>query len=289
MMFLIAAILGSSFLTIILKLFQVKGVNTAVGIAINYIVGGMLAFLFAPEFMSVCDIVDSEWFVMSLIIGVMFMISFVVYALSAQKSGVAVTAVSGRAAVAIPVIFAFVVLGEEPTLLKISMLILILLALPLIIYKKREGEHVAMSSWVIILPLIVFLFNGTNDTLVQYAQKTMVSDAVQIPILMGTMFAAGAVAGIIWYLVAPKKKFVAPTGRDLLWGSILGATNWVCMFGVFNALNVMDGSIFFPLYYTGAILIATVAGVWAFKERLTVLNYIGVALAVLAIIFLAGA
>lgn len=289
MIYLIAAILGSSFLTIILKMFQLKGVNTSVGIAVNYIVGAALAFLFAPELMSVGEIARCTWFWMSVITGIMFMISFVIYALSAQLSGVAVTAVSGRAAMAIPVIFAFAVLGEQPTWLKVSMLVLILLALPLIIYKKRDATQSRVSLWVVLLPVVVFLFNGTNDTMVQFTQKTMVPDAVQIPILMGTMFAAGAVAGVIWYFIDWRSKRVAPTGRDLLWGTILGATNWVCMFGVFNALNVMDGSLFFPFYYTGAIVIATIAGVWAFKEKLSALNYLGVALAILAIIVLAGA
>ena len=48
----------------------------------------------------------------------------------------------------------------------------------------------------------------------------------------------------------------------------------------------MDGSIFYALYYSGAIVCATIVGVWAFREKLSPLNYAGIVVAVAAIVLL---
>lgn len=286
MWYLIAATISSSLLVIILKLFDLKGVNLYVGITVNYLIGGILAFSFAPMQLPVKEIVTAEWFPISILIGALFMLSFIVYAVSAQRSGVAITTISGRAAVVIPVVFAFAVFGEEPTTLKIAMLVLILLAMVLILRKERgvaKTSEEVKFNWVLLLPLAVFLFNGINDTLVQYAQRTKIDHTDLIPIFTGTMFAGGVATGIITYAISCIKKPHVPTKRDFLWGGVLGFVNWVCMIGVFNALSQMDGSLFYPLYYTGAIVISTVVGVWVFKEKLTKVNYIGIVIAVAAI------
>ncbi|MCC8035089.1 MAG: DMT family transporter [Rikenellaceae bacterium] len=286
MWYLLAAVIGSSSLVVILKVFDLKGVNLYAGITVNYVVAALLSLAFAPAGMSAVEITSAPWFAISLVIGALFMLSFVVYALSAQASGVAVTTISGRAAVVIPVVFAFLFFGEKPTWAKIALLAVILAAM-LMILKKRgagNGERKRFTGIALfILPIGVFLFNGVNDTLVQYAQREMIPSADLYPLFNGVMFIAGAFTGLVCYnLAGIRRKQVSGWG-DLAWGSLLGVMNWICMTGVVNGLNYMDGSVFYPLYYTGAILIATIAGVWIFRERLSPLNYAGIVLAVGAI------
>lgn len=286
MLYLIAAILGSSSLVILLKVFDLKGVNLYLGITVNYLVAAILSFAFAPEHMGVAEIWNAPWMTIAAVVGAMFMISFVIYAISAQRSGVAITTISGRAAVVIPVVFAFAVLGERPTALKIAMLLLILVAMVLILRKSGGGERQsgAAFSWTLLLPVAVFLFNGVNDTMVQYAQRELIPSGGDVyPIFNGTMFVAGTLTGLICYLISCIRRPHRPAWRDLLWGSVLGFMNWVCMIGVLYALDVYPGSVFYPLYYTGAIVISTVVGVWVFKEKLSPLNYAGIAIAVIAI------
>ncbi|MCC8018264.1 MAG: hypothetical protein LIO85_00600 [Rikenellaceae bacterium] len=287
MWYLLAAILGSSSLVIILKVFDLKGVDLNAGITVNYIVASSLAFGFAPGVPSAAEIAHAGWFCLALVIGAMFMFSFVVYALSAQRSGVAVTTISGRAAVVIPVVFAFLFLGEQATAAKIGLLAVILLSMFLILKKpsgERSGAVAGLSHAALLaLPLGVFLFNGVNDTLVQYTQRTRIPSEDLYPVFNGVMFAAGAVTGLICFLIGNMRKRHRLTVRDLDWGALLGVMNWICMTGVFNGLAYMDGSVFYPLYYTGAIVLATVAGVWIFREKLSGLNYVGIGLAVAAI------
>ncbi|MCD8072375.1 MAG: hypothetical protein LUE10_04235 [Alistipes sp.] len=290
MWYLIAAIIGSSSLVVILKVFDLKGVNMYGGITVNYVGAAILSRSFAPAGMAAVEIASTPWVPISLVIGACFMLSFVVYALSAQASGVAVTTISGRAAVVIPVLFAFIFLGEKPTWAKITLLLVILASMLMILKKgnaaagqRKRFSHLAL----LVLPVGVFLFNGVNDTLVQYAQREMIPSAESYPLFNGVMFIAGAFTGLLCYIVAAVRRRQVSGWRDVAWGSLLGMMNYICMTGVVNGLNYMDGSVFYPLYYTGAIVLATIAGVWIFRERLSALNYAGIALAVAAIALLA--
>ena len=248
----------------------------------NYIVGAVLAFVSSPHMPSLSYILNAPWFWSAIIVGIMFSLSFAVYGLSAQRSGVAITTISGRAAVVIPVVFAFAVLGAEVTFLKVAMLVLILLAMVLILKRSDQQGRSPASKWVLLLPIIVFLFNGANDTVVQYAQNKLVP-ANEYMVYTGVMFLAGAVTGAVMLALDTKRVPRGGNMAGLLWGSLLGFMNWVCMIGVFNGLDYVDGSVFYPLYYTGAIVISTIVGVLVFKEKLSKLNYVGILIAIAAI------
>lgn len=287
--YLLAAIIGSSSIVIFLKIFEIKGVNMIVGVTMNNIAAAVLAFAFAPRLIGVGDILSAPWLWIALVIGAMFMLSCLVYGWSAQRTGVAVTTISGRAAVVIPVVFAFAAYGETVTPLKVAMLALILAAMAMILWRKApEGEgRRNMDIWLVLLPVMVFLYNGFNDSLVQYAQrdKLPAGDSDIYHIFVGTLFVGGSITGLVCCAVEclRKGRFRIPKAKEFGWGSLMGLLNWVCMIGTFYALSYLDGSVFYPLYYTGAIVISTIVGVWAFKERLSPLNWTGVAIAVAAI------
>lgn len=290
MLYLLAATIGSSLLVIILKMIGMRGQNVTAAITVNYIVGGIITALLSPTGVHVEYIVHAPWFWMSAVVGVFFMVSLVVYALSAERSGVAVTTISGRAAMAIPVIFAFVFLGEKPTVVKIVLLAAIFLSLWLILKKDTpDGGHARGKGWLAAawLPLLVFLLNGNNDTMMQYTKRELIPDQADNMIYTATMFAASALTGLIFYFFENRGRLPLPSLRTVLWGTLLGVVNAICCIGILYALERMDGSVFYPLYYAGAVVISTVVGVWAFREKLSAVNYIGIVIALAAIVLLA--
>ncbi len=293
MWYLLAATVGSSLLVIILKLIGMRGGNVTGAITVSYLMGALVTFLFSPVPVVWGDIFAAPWFWMSLVVGASFMVSLKVYALSAERSGVAVTTISGRVAMAIPVIFAFVFLGEQATWGKIGLLVAIFVSLWLILHKKSpagEAEGSRGRGWLALawLPLLVFLLNGVNDTMMQYTKRACIGDSSSDNMVFtGTMFLASAVTGFFFYWGENRGRLPMPTRRTTLWGILLGTVNAVCCIGILYALERMDGSVFYPLYYAGAVIIATVVGVWAFKEKLSAVNYLGIAIALAAIVLLA--
>lgn len=287
-LYLLAAVIGSSSLVILLKVFELKNVNINLGITINYLVGAILAFSTASGSMSAAEIVHSGWFGAAALTGFTFMAALGIFGVSAQRSGVAITTISGRAAVVIPVVAAFIFYNERPTALKLSMLGLIIVAMVLILCKGGSGKgSAAVPAWAYLLPLSVFLANGLSDVCVQWSSRDKLpADSSEIySYFVGAMFLAGAATGFVFYLIEgfSKKKLHVPHAWDFGLGAILGVMNWVCTMGMFNALDYFEGSVFYPLYYTGAIVVSTVVGVWVFRERLSKTNWIGVAIAITAI------
>lgn len=293
-LYLLAAIIGSSSLVILLKVFEFKNVNINLGVTINYIVGAILSFALVPE-LSLAGIVGSGWFATALVTGFTFMAALAIYGISAQRSGVAITTISGRAAVVIPVIVAFVLYGEQPTLLKISMLALILFAMVLILRKEKTpgSDNAKVAAWAYLLPVAVFIGNGLSDTFIQYASRERLpaGDMNMYFTFVGTMFLAGAATGLLFFIIecVRRKKAYIPRGWDFGLGGILGVMNFICTVGMFISLSYFEGSVFYPLYYTGAIILSTIVGVWVFHERLSKLNWAGIAVAVAAIAILSMA
>ncbi|MDR2885449.1 MAG: EamA family transporter [Rikenellaceae bacterium] len=290
MLYLLAATVGSSLLVIILKIVKMQGGNATAAITVNYLVGTVLTLLFSPAATTApAYVAHAPWFWMSVIVGISFMVSLVVYAVSADRSGVAITTISGRAAMAIPVIFAFVALGEQPTPLKIGLLAAIFVAMWLIL-KGSGGGRNTRAGWIaaVGLPLLVFLLNGLNDTMMQYTKRALIPDAQDNMIFTATMFAASAVTGFVFYFFENRGRLPVPDMLSVLWGVALGVANTVCCIGILYALERMDGSVFYPLYYAGAVVISTVVGVWAFREKLSVVNYVGIVIALVAIVLLAA-
>ncbi len=277
---------------IILKMIKMRGLDSTVAITVNYIVAAAISLLLSPIGVPLGYVASAPWFAVSMVLGVMFMLSLAVYAVSAQRSGVAVTTISGRAAMAIPVIFAFIAFGEQLTALKVISLVAILFALWLILKQDggAKGGGAPQTGWWLkaALPLAVFLFNGANDTIMQFAKRMRIPDSHDNMLFNATMFAASALTGLIFHVCEKKGHIPAPSLRTVLWGVLLGVVNAVCCIGILYALETMDGSVFYPLYYAGAVIISTIVGVWLFRERLSPTNYAGIALALAAIVLLAS-
>ena len=75
----------------------------------------------------------------------------------------------------------------------------------------------------------------------------------------------------------------------LLWGALLVVAGIAIAFN--NKLNlilsgIMDSAVFFPLVNGGGLVLTTVGGVIFFKEKLTVLQWIGVVVGIASVVLL---
>jgi len=77
--------------------------------------------------------------------------------------------------------------------------------------------------------------------------------------------------------------FLKITWKDLLAGILLGIFNWYSTYFFIKGLYVLPISVFVPVFNAALVLIAAVSGYFFFGEKLSVLNRLGIGLAVLAI------
>lgn len=290
MIFLVFSILSSAAIYIIFKYLDRFKINTFNVIIINYITATILGLLLTNTQVDIFSIYKDAWFPYSIIIGVLFIMTFVLIAKSSQIVGIAITSVSNKMSVIIPIAVSIIIDPLDVlTNFKALGIILAILAVFLSVYRKRKVEF---DPRKIYLPIILFLSMGLVDSIVKYAQHYYVADDI-LPLFTVILFAMSAIAGLV-------TKFLRKTSfnelldiKILLWGIGLGISNYGSIYFLIKALNyknsvgnTLDGSIVFGINNLGVIALSVIIGLIVFKEKFLKINWIGIIISLLAIYIL---
>jgi drug/metabolite transporter (DMT)-like permease len=167
MLFLALSILTSTLLIIILKSFAKFEVNTFQAIVVNYwvctLTGSMIEGYYTPMHL---EAISTPWFYSTLMLGVSFIVLFNLMGYTAQKLGLTVVSVSNKLSLIIPVSLAFFFMNEKVTALKILSIVMALAAVVLVTFQKNKENGSKPSKLLFILPIVLFLGSGFNDSLV---------------------------------------------------------------------------------------------------------------------------
>ena len=297
MVFLVFSILSSAAIYVIFKFLDRFKIKTFNVIIINYITATILGILLTNSQADIFPIYRNAWFPYSIFIGIMFIIMFVVIAKSSQVVGIAVTTISNKMSVIIPIAVSIII---DPldilTNLKATGIILAVLAVFLSVYQKparrQAGRKVEFDPRNIYLPIILFFGMGLVDAFVKYAQQYHVADDV-LPIFTVILFAMAAITGLITKALrrTPFKELIEM--KNLLWGIGLGICNYGSLYFLIKALNYksrvgesLDGSIVFGINNLGVITLSVIIGLIVFKERFLKINWVGIILSLIAIYIL---
>ncbi|HAN18233.1 MAG: hypothetical protein A2X13_07385 [Bacteroidetes bacterium GWC2_33_15] len=290
MIYLILSILSSTAIYIIFKYADKFKINTFDIIIINYITASILGFIISDIHNLNFSIFKNEWFPYSALIGVLFILLFVVIAKSSQVVGIAVTTVSNKMSVIIPIIVSIIIDPLDVlTNLKTIGIILALIAVFLTIYRKR---NVNFQPHDIYLPVILFLGMGLVDSLVKFAQQNFVNDSI-LALFTVVLFMMAATTGIITKIILKTSFKNLINSKTFLWGVALGISNYGSLYFIIRALNhktnsgnTFDGSIVFGINNLGVIALSVLFGLIFFKEKLLKINWIGISIACVAIYIL---
>lgn len=286
MNFLFFAVSASSLILISFKIFEKLGIDSFTAITVNYIVGAAFGYNSIDWEVSTSGIISSNWFFMSAITGLTLIISFVLFSLSAQKAGIAITAISSRMAVITSVLFGILHFGDSAGIVKVSGIVLAILAFYLTF---RNGKPDRPSLSLLLLPLSVFILMGLNDIIIKVTQyyfigETNNKEQVQYA---ATAFLFGFLLGIpaLMYrqFILQKQVFL----KDLGAGILLGLLNWFSTYYLLKGLAVMEVSLFIPLLNISVVTISALVGYFVFREKLNLVNKIGILTAIFAIILIA--
>ncbi|WP_292892167.1 EamA family transporter [Nonlabens sp.] len=286
MIWLLLSIATSSFLYVIFKYFEVFKVHTLHAIIVNYIVACTTGFLAYGSVPDVEEIIHADWLFYALFLGVVFISIFNVMALTSQRNGLSVAAVSGKMSLVIPVIAGIWLYEESIGWMKVVGILLALLSVYLTSVTSKEG--LTFNKSLLLLPFVLFLGSGVIDTTIKYAEITHVPSGDE-PLFSAICFAMAFVIGILVLIYeATQKRFL--TFRSIVAGVVLGVPNYYSIYFLIKTLkNGMESSVVYPINHVGTVLFTSVLGVWLFKEKLLPKNYMGIVVAVAAILMIAFA
>ncbi len=293
MVFLILSIISSSSLFVIFKILEKYKIKTFDAILINYIIASILGFSISRYDSSIFPLYENQWFPYAVIIGVLFIISFILIGKSSQKVGIAITTVASKMSVIIPMSFSIL---YDPfdvlTNLKAVGIILALIAVFLTIYRKRNIDFDIRN---LIFPVTIFFGMGVIDSIIKLAQYKYIDNGSST-LFSAVLFSIAAIVGLSVNLIRKNnfKSLIIP--KTILWGALLGIGNYGSIYFLILALNQkteggipIDGSVVFGINNIGIVGLSVLVGLLAFKEKLTFVNWIGVVLSFIAIYILSSA
>ncbi len=282
---LILSILSATAILIMFKVLEHRKIRLLLPIIINYLTATGLGLGLTFGNSGTAGIFKAPWLFMALIIGILLICLFWVIGLSTQKAGMAVTTISTRMSVIIPMAFSICWLNEDLNLLKAGGMAMGLAALAL---SGRKGPKTNLNFF--FLPLILFLGIGILDSLVKFTQHFLLQEG-DFAFFTGACFFFAFAAGFLICMVkgVGLKPFFQP--GILISGLVLGCVNFGSIFFLIRALekDAFDASILFGLNSVGIVCLSVFAAAILFKEKLTRANWTGVGLAVLAILTLTRA
>ncbi len=137
---------------------------------------------------------------------------------------------------------------------------------------------------LVLLPTLLFLGSGLLDTLIKYVEQTFLNPTNNNAYLIAS-FASAASLGVvilIGLITAGKQKF---DGRSITAGIIIGVPNYFSIWCLVHVLKDYQGrsSAIIPINNMGIVLLSSVLAWLLFKERLLLINWIGIILSLVAI------
>ena len=284
MLYLISAIIISTSIFITFKFFKRFKIDNFQAITVNYVIASAFGFLIYSGDFTFATILQRTWFPHALIAGVLFICVFLLFALSSQKAGVALTAVSSKMSVIIPVIFGVILYNDSMNFLKIIGILAALIAFYLTLKKNNK---IKVYSRYLILPVLLFLGNGITDAFLKYSEHNFISN--ETVLFLATVF---TISLIICIGISTGRYFIFKQKihiRNIIGGIILGFLNFGTTYYLIMAMGVFQSTVLFPVQNVGIVVLSALAGFIIFREKLSVINWSGILLSIIAILLIAFA
>lgn len=257
-------------------------------IIFNYFIACIIGFFgYIEGSEDILRIPSEKWFPGALILGFLFITVFNLAAITTQRSGLSVVSVATKMSLAIPVFCGIFIYNESFGFLKAIGICLALLAVYLSSIKTREGLKIKKEN--LIFPLLVFFGSGVIDTSLNYLENFYVS-AADVGLFSSTIFAVAGSIGIFILCIQVFFGKLKISWKNLLGGLALGIPNYFSIYFLVMALRTegFDNSVIFTLNHVGIVVASTLTGIILFKEILLKKNWLGLALAIISIILVAG-
>ena len=201
----------------------------------------------------------------------------------------AYTCVIASASSIIPILYGCIFMGEKITVFQIIGIVLIMISVFLSVETKGEQKKASLR-WL-CYALVNFVLNGTLGILQKIHRASAHANESNEYLLIMFFFMALFTVG---YLLILRNKGTVRTVKPLknhkALFTLLGAGACAGLINIFNLYlaGALDAAFLFPVLNGGATLAALLLAFVVFKEKFTLRRSIGLAIGVLALMFLFG-
>lgn len=288
-LFLILRILFSTSFAHLLRLSQAQTRRPFTAVAINYLVAALAC---AGWTVLTGGRLHAPALILGTIAGITYVSSMVLQLPAMRNSGVSVTGAVLQLSMMVPVGVAVWRFHELPSAHQSAGIAVTLLALPILSASSAvslPGQKQGLS-----LPLFwLFLSAGTSQVMMK--EFSVVSPPTDLPLYCAALFTASTLSTLLWIgltgdtgrprgdgeLAAPRRW----TSEGVL-GVVLGSVNLLQLVCLLLALQALPALVVFPASAALGILSNAAASLVIWKERPRAAGWLGIALAVVAVLLL---
>ncbi len=284
--YLIIHILFALGLFISLKFINIRNLNKYQAIAINY----AIAFTVTTSSFLIegVDIqYDTKLLLPSVIVGVLFVSSFLAMTICTKRVGIGLTTSLNKMSVVIPVTMGILFLGQKDEIeIKIAGITLALISFILILYKKSDER----SRGSFILPLLVFLLPGLIDSSMEITKTLIISKSGESEMFLSGVFSTALILSTILVVYDRRRDKIKEPFRyeTLIFGGTLGFFNFLTSKMLLINVGLMGGSVVFPVHNASVVMLTALTGLLFFGEKFSRRQWAGVAIAVVAVFIIAA-
>ncbi len=255
---------------------------------INYAVAAALAVAWAV--LNGIPNLDLLVVVLGVINGLQYQISLVVLFSVVELVGIGITFGIIRLAIALPTLASIFLWGEQPAALQVVGLALAFVALPLLgadaHQAARSGRGHSLRTWSVLLAVLIL--SGAGFTAAKAFSVWSTPDYQ--PLYTASVFVAATLgAAFVWPI---RKRFrladwrTASLRHNVGLGVLMGAANLFQIAMLLRALEILPGTVVFPLAATVGLATTLLGGIVLFGERFGRLTATGIVLSLFAIVFI---
>lgn len=277
MIYLILAILSSSFVSIMMRVGEGKIKNSISFLSVNYGICILLSLLHTGDGFWMWE-KEGIWGAVGLgsLNGFFYIFSLMLYQISVRQNGVVLSSVFMKLGILVPLVISILFFGEMPG---ISQTIGFTIAVAAIILLNGKGDRNGLGR-INLLLLLVLVGCGCADSMAKIYEELGRPEFEEFFLIF--TFVIAFLLSIV--IVIQKKQTY--TGKELLYGSLLGIPNYYSARFLLKALGEIDGVIAYPTFSVGTIAVVTVTGVLLFKETFTGRQLAAIAMILVSMVLL---
>jgi len=278
MLFLVLSILCSVIVGVIFKITRKYNSNPTQIIAFNYIIALVLCyFTFSPNLTEVNA--NAPWNIY-IAIGVLLPVVFLFLVASIKHTGIVKTDAAQRLSLFIPILAAWFIFKEEFNTYKVIGLVVGFLALLFILRKESDNTE---NKW--FFPAAVLIGFGIIDILFK---QIALYTTLPYPTSLFVVFCIALCIAILISVYEIGIKNVKLKPKNILFGALVGIFNFGNILFYLKAHKAFaeNPSTVFAGMNMGVIVLGSLVGLLFFREKLSKINFIGIFLALISIVFI---
>ena len=276
MLFLCLAILSSAAIALIMRISANKITARLSMLSINYLICSLLGAAYAG--FDLLQPVETPGFstaiLLGVVSGVLYLGGFMLCQWNTTNNGIVLTSVFMKLGLLVPLVCSVVIFGEIPSWMQIVGFVIAVAAIVMINWQRGEKSRFCWQ-----LPAMLLVCGGAD--VMSKVFETYGNAALSEQFLFYTFWVAFCVC---FLLVRKTKKY--PGKWEWLYGAAIGIPNFFSAKFLLLALTELPSVVVFPSFSMATMLITTLLGVALFKERLRKLQWVAVAVILVALLLL---